>query len=59
LAASVEKVTGLIEQGELNAVEPVKKRNAKQPSKEEELCALNAELNDFNCEGLDQMDINK
>ena len=57
LATLVKKVTQLIKQGELNAVEPVKKRKVKWPSEEEELCALDAELKDFNCEDLDKMDL--
>jgi len=35
----------------------VKKRKVKWPSEEEELCALDAELKDFNCEDLDKMDL--
>jgi len=35
----------------------VKKRKVKWPSKEEELCALDAELKDFNYEDLDKMDL--
>jgi len=57
LAALVKKATELIKQGELNAMEPVKKHKVKWPSKEEELCALNAELKDFNYEDLDKMDL--
>jgi len=47
----------LIKQGELNAIEIVKKRRVKWPREEEELCALDAELKDFNCEDLDKMDL--
>jgi len=58
LAALVKKVTQLIKQGELNAVEPVKKRKVNWPSEEEaELCTLDAELKDFNYEDIDQMDL--
>jgi len=57
LAALVKKATQLIKQGKLNALEPVKKRKVKWPSKEEELCALNVELKDFNYEDLDKMDL--
>ena len=61
LAALVKKATLLIKQGELNAIEPVKKRKVNWPSAEEkeeaELCALDAELKDFNYEDLDQMDL--
>jgi len=53
LATSVRKATQLIEQGELNAVEPVKNHKVKQPSEEEEHCALNAKLKD---QDLDKMD---
>jgi len=69
LAALVKKATRLIKKGKLNAinsakkVEPVKKRKVKWPSKEEEQeqerCALDAELKDFNYEDLDQMDLKK
>jgi len=48
----------VIKKSKLNAVEPVKKRKVNWPSKEEELCALDAELKDFNCEDLDKMDLN-
>jgi len=60
LAALVKKATQLIKQGKLIAFKPVKKRKVNWPSAEEEaeLCALNAELKDFNCEDLDQMDLN-
>jgi len=37
-----------MKKGKLNAIEPVKKRKVKWPREEEELCALNAELKDFN-----------
>jgi len=58
LAALIKKATGVIKKGELNAIEPVKKRKVKWPSEEEELCALDAELKDFNYEDLDKMDLN-
>jgi len=57
LAALIKKATEVIKKGELNAVEPVKKRKVNWPSAEEELCALNAELKDFNYEDLDKMDL--
>jgi len=57
LAALVKKATQLIKQGKLNAIKPVKKRKVKWPSKEEELCALDAKLKDFNYEYLDKMDL--
>jgi len=57
LAALIKKATEVIKKSELNAVEPVKKRKVNWPSKEEELCALDAELKDFNCEDLDKMDL--
>jgi len=58
LAALIKKATEAIKQGELNAIEPVKKRKVKWPSnKEEELCALDAELKNFNYEDLDKMDL--
>ena len=58
LAALIKKATKVIKQGKLNAIEPVKKRKVKWPSKEEERCALDAELKDFNCEDLNKMDFN-
>jgi len=58
LAALIKKATEVIKKSELNAVEPVKKRKVKWPSEEEELCALDAELKDFNYEDLDKMDLN-
>jgi len=58
LAALIKKATKAIKKGELNAIEPVKKRKVKWPSEEEELCALDAELKDFNYEDLDKMDLN-
>jgi len=58
LAALIEKATEVIKKSKLNAMEPVKKRKVKWPSEEEELCALDAELKDFNCEDLDKMDLN-
>jgi len=57
LAALIKKATEVIKQGELNAIEPVKKRKVKWPSKEEKLCALDAELKDFNYEDLNKMDL--
>jgi len=57
LAALIKKATEVIKKSELNAVEPVKKRKVKWPSEEEELCALDAKLKDFNCEDLDKMDL--
>jgi len=57
LVALIKKVTEVIKQGELNAIEPVKKRKVKWPSEEEEICALDAELNDFNYKDLDKMDV--
>jgi len=56
-AALVKKVAQLIKQGKLNAIEPVKKRKVTWPSEEEELCALDAKLKDFNCEDLNKMDL--
>jgi len=57
LAALIKKATEVIKKGELNAIEPVKKRKVKWPSEEEELCALGAELKDFNYKDLDKMDL--
>jgi len=57
LATLIKKATEVLKQGKLNAIEPVKKRKVKWPSKEEELCALDAELKDFNYEDLDKMDL--
>jgi len=57
LVALIKKATKVIKTGELNAVEPVKKRKVKWPSEEEELCALHAKLKDFNYEDLDKMDL--
>jgi len=57
LAALVKKATQMIKQGELNAVEPVKKHKVKRPSEEEELCALDAKLKNFNYKDLDKMDL--
>jgi len=54
----IKKATEVIKQGKLNAIEPVKKRKVKWRSEEEELCALNAELKEFNYEDLDKMDCN-
>jgi len=59
LAALIKKATNAIKKSELNAVEPVKKRKVKWPSKEEELCALDAELKDFNYEDLNKMDLHQ
>jgi len=47
LAALIKKATEVINKSELNAIEPVKKRKVNWPSEEEELCALDAELKDF------------
>jgi len=57
LAALIKKVTEVIKKGELNAIQPVKKRKVNWPSEEEELCALDAELKDCNYEDLDKMDL--
>jgi len=57
LAALIKKATEVMKKSELNAVEPVKKCKVKWPSEEEELCALDAELKDFNYEDLDKMDL--
>jgi len=57
LAALIKKATEAIKKGKLNAVEAVKKRKAKWPSKEEELFALDAELKDFNYTDLNKMDL--
>jgi len=59
LVTSVKKATQLIEQGKLKAIKPVKKRKVKWPSKDQELCALDAQLKNFNCKDLSQMDIAK
>ena len=66
LAALVKKATQLIKKGELDTVDltkkvwPVKKRKVKWPSKEEEqeqeLCALDVVLKNFNHEDLDEME---
>jgi len=54
LAALIKKATKVIKKSELNAIEPVKKRKVKWPSEDdEELCALNAELKDFNYDDMD------
>jgi len=58
LAALIKKATEVIKKGELNAIEPVKKRKVKWPSEEEEqkeLCELDAELQEFNYEDLEKM----
>jgi len=47
LAALIKKATEVIKQGKLNAIEPVKKHKVKWLSEEEELCALNAKLNNL------------
>jgi len=57
LAALIKKATEVIKKIELNAIEPVKKRKVNWPSKEEELCALDAELKDFDHEDLDKKDL--
>jgi len=59
LAALIKKATEVIKKSELNAVEPVKKCKVKWPSEEEELCALDAELKDFNYKDMDKMDLTK
>jgi len=53
----IKKAAKVIKKSKLNAIEPVKKRKVKWPSKEEERCALDAELKDFNYEDLDKMDL--
>jgi len=55
LAALIKKATEVIKKSELNAIEPVKKRKVNWPSKEEELCALNAKLKDFNYSALEEV----
>jgi len=57
LATLIKKATEVIKKSELNVIEPVKKRKVNWPSEEEELCALDAELKDFNYEDLDKMDL--
>jgi len=57
LAALIKKATEVIKKGELNAIEPVKKRKVRWPSKEEELCALDVKLKDVNFEDLNKMDL--
>jgi len=57
LAALIKKATEVIKQGELNAIETVKKRKVKWPSAEEEHCTHDAELKDFNYKDLDKMDL--
>jgi len=57
LVALIKKATEVIKKGKLNAAEPMKKRKVKWPSEEEELCALDAELKDFNYEDLEKMDL--
>jgi len=57
LAALIKKATEVIKKSKLNAVEPMKKRKVKWPSEEEKLCALDAQLKDFNYEDLDKMDL--
>jgi hypothetical protein len=61
LAALIKKATEVIKKSKLNAIEPVKKRKVNWPSEEEEaeLCALDAELKDFNYEDMDKMDMGK
>jgi len=54
LAALIKKATEVIKKGKLNAIERVKKGKIKWPSEEEELCALDAELKNFNYEDLEQ-----
>jgi len=57
LAALIKKATEVIKKSELNAIEPVKKRKVNWPSEEEELCAPDANLKDFNYEDMDKMDL--
>jgi len=58
LATLIKKATEeVIKKSELNAIEPVKKRKVKWPGEDEELCALDAELKDFNHKDLDKMDL--
>jgi len=57
LAALIKKTTEVIKKSELNVIEPVKKCKVNWPSKEEELCALDADLKDFNCEDMDKTDL--
>jgi len=57
LAALIKKATEVINKSELTAVEPVRQHKVNWPSEEEELCALDAELKDFNYEDLDKMDL--
>jgi len=59
LAALIKKATEVIKKSELNAIEPVKKRKVKWPSEEEELCALDAELKNFNYEDMGKMDLSE
>jgi len=56
LATLIKKATKVIKKSELNAIEPVKKCKVNWPNEEEELCALDAELKDFNYKDLDKMD---
>jgi len=57
LAALIKKATKVIKKSKLNAIEPVKKRKVNWPSEEGEICALDAELKDFNYKDLDKMDL--
>jgi len=65
MATLVKKVNQLAKQQELNAIElkkiePVKKRKVKWPTEEEEkeeLCALDVQLKDFNCDDLENLDL--
>ena len=64
LAALTKQVKDLTKQLEVNAIEPVKKRQVKWPIEEEDtakdemdLAALDAELKEFNYGDLDKMDI--
>jgi hypothetical protein len=63
LAALTKQVKDLTKQLEVNAIEPVKKRQVKWPIEEDtekdkmDLAALDAELKEFNYGDLDQMDI--
>ena len=63
LAALTKQVKDLTKQLEVNAIEPVKKRQVKWPIEEDtekdkmDLAALDAELKEFNYGDLDKMDI--
>jgi len=54
----IKKATEVFKKGELNAIEPVKKRKVKWPSEEEErdeLCKLDAELQEFNYDDMEKL----